>query len=199
MKCAGWGRRGKKKMVLLHGDPGTRAENPYGTDQWTINGQAFRNSASRFWSALLDEIAHEFPACDAAVMTAPGEGMLSVEDLNPQAQLEKALGETSALRQLELYGAPRPVSIQLRHDDIILAERELPRSCLDAELLSYLLAWLLKWGEVPECQWNSPSIESEFTAADAQQSTCCHIRFHLQNRHVSEGLFERQLRLEVRP
>ena len=118
-----------------------------------VSGTRFHNAAAKFWPTLIDEVGEEFPNCSLIEMSAPISGPLEQEHLFPALALERDLNALihadfeevmkKALAELELFGPPSSVRIRLCTDEGELLSRELPRDCIDAEILPHLLVWLL--------------------------------------------------------
>ena len=70
-----------------------------------------------------------------------------------------------------------------------------PLDCADAELLPFLLVWLLEWANVPDAFWNREKVRGDFSAEDRDRRLQYLVAFELRSRHLSEGLYERTLTL----
>jgi hypothetical protein len=110
--------------------------------------------------------------------------------------LRTAFRDTIA--QLELLGPPSPIRVHLSSGGREMGSMDLPLDCADADLLPYLLVWLLEWAAISEYAWNRESVGGEMVATDSRRGYVYAIRFDLQNRHLSEGLFDRQLSVRFR-
>lgn len=180
---------------------------------WFIKRVRYSNSAAKFWCALADELIDEFPQSDSIRLQSMSGGSLTPEMLTPEASLQENLeamqGEDldrafhDALAQLEMIGPPPPVLASVMSADRSLIDRELPLDVVDADLLPFLLVWLLEWSEISEFAWDNPRISGEFRAEDPSRRLSYAVGYVLENRHVSEGLFERKVTLrfhrETRP
>jgi hypothetical protein len=103
-----------------------------------------------------------------------------------------------ALAVLEITGPPSGVRLRVMRHGFpapLLAKKLSPP---DAETLSFLLAWLLAWADVPPATWNDRTVPGAFMATDLRRHRAYHIQFHLATRHLSEGLYDRELSLDGR-
>ena len=194
---------------LLHDlpplEPG-QVPTPSPATHWQVGGKRFTSSAARFWPALLDEIATDFPACAEIRLRATDDQPLHRAQLSPANSLERALERLEyedsraamqeALLELDAAGPPQPISLELRSaaGDSLLC-RNLPGDCVDTEIFPFLLVWLLTWAEIPADQWNREFVAGSFIARDPVRGFRYPLELELQNRHLSEGLFERRLTL----
>ncbi|MBI4026015.1 MAG: hypothetical protein HY360_13600 [Verrucomicrobia bacterium] len=180
---------------------------PFGAVVLEVCGETFSNSAARFWSHLMDEVAHDFPDCAGAILRAPAQALLDRELLCPERALEAALADLiksdlkqsweETLMQIRISGEPYPVQIEILAAETVLSSKQVfTPDCLDSEIFSFLVVWLLKWAEVPESAWNDERVEGRFHAVDPRRKIAYVVRFLLRNVHLHEGLYERSLRLE---
>lgn len=182
--------------------PGTRS-GPLGL---VVNGVRFANSAAKFWPALLDELAADYPACDALILETLSDPVLDRDLLFPanalQCELDRRRGRRdfreelrAALAQFDMVGPPGAVRARLIAGPAELAALDLPRDCIDADVFPCLLVWLLEWAEIPPGAWNNPEVGGAFSARDRERGIVYRLRFDLRNTHLSEGLFRRALTL----
>jgi len=191
---------------LLSQDPAPENRAPASAPVYHIGDQICSNSAVRFWFGFVDELTEDFPQCDATLLTALSEGPLQRDQLRPQAGLERYLKEAPAqnleemIRQtaveLELFGPPGSVSVELRHGDESLSRHVLPDECVDAEIFPYLLVWLLEWAGLEESWWNGERVVGVVDAVEPAYQRAYHLDFSLHNQHIREGLVRRAVALE---
>lgn len=191
-------------MTLLRKRPDKKSSAKAGTKALGVNGTRYSNSAAKFWSGLLDEVCSDYPGCDALSLEFLTGIELSRDLLFPerslQRQLDRYRGEMDleramrdAIAEYELYGPPGVVRLRLLAGNRVKRSCELPPDCVDADLFPHLLVWLLEWAQIPDCLWNLPEAQGEFSADDPERSLRYDLDFTLENRHVSEGLIRREL------
>ena len=177
-----------------------------GARSLVIRGMSFTNSAAKFWSALVEELALDYPAGEALVLDTLTDIILDRELLFPENSLqheldkhqsllniEDALRET--LSQFDLIGPPSSVHVRLLAGGHEIKTCDLPLDCVYAEIFPSLLVWLLEWSEIPHCLWNNDSLTGDFNARDRHRTIHYRLQFDLVNKHVSEGLYQRTLTL----
>lgn len=182
----------------------------------TIGGVRHTHAAARFWAALLNEVATDYPDCTALVFETLSGAVLNrnllfpetalqreLDRLQPNFRIEQALQE--ALAEFELYGPPGAVQIRLlapaRHaahgvaggDEREIKRCNLPLDCVDADIFAYLLAWLLEWAEIPEREWNGDRVEGAFLIQDPDGPANGRLQFEFTRRHICEGLYHWRL------
>jgi len=179
---------------------------PVGAASWTIAGAIFDNSAVKFWSGLLDEVAEDFPGANGLIVEGPCDDLLVPDMLNPVDLFQEDLDELEddeemdgtleeLAQELDLIGSPLPVQATVLDQSKILCTRELPDEVIDSELLPIFLVWPLEWAGLSEFGWNRRQVSSHFTARDDVRGLTYAVRFTLDNRHVREGLFHRKMAL----
>lgn len=187
---------------LLSNNADHGAECDFGAEALHIRGEIFRNSAAKFWSSLADEISADYPACTRLAMSGLTDARLSRETLFPGAALQAdddlfsgniPPGEAlrRAMAELELFGLPGAVRIRLFDSDREILSLDLPCDCVDADILPYLLAWLLEWSGAPDADWDAPRAAGAFAAWDSKRRVRYGFDFQMTSKHVCEGLFER--------
>lgn len=190
---------------LIHPERQDEPSGGLGCRRWMVRGVASDNAATRFWSGLIDEVLADYQFPTTISLFVATSGTLAPIDLHPDRALERdmaglagkdlqqAFRETLAV--LEITGPPPPTTVRLSRPGqphpFLTAILDLP----DAEIMSFLLAWLLEWQQVPACRWNDPVVEGTFSAADILRQRRYEIRCRLSTRHLSEGLFERETTL----
>ena len=191
---------------ILGNDSKHSPEERLGARGWVVHGMRYANSAAKFWSSLLDELAADYPGCDALELDVLTDANLERDLLFPESVLqheldrrqsllsiEEALRET--LSQFDLIGPPGAVHVRLLGDGVETKRCDLPLDCVDADIFPCLLVWLMEWSEIPQCLWNNPSVSGDVSARDRQRSVRYRLQFELINKHVSEGLYQRTLTL----
>jgi hypothetical protein len=173
-----------------------------------VKGLAYRNSAAKFWASLMDEVMKDFPECDGVALRGLCGGTLTPELLSPETLLQQSLQSIEdtdlsqvfhdTLLELELLGPPPPVEITLLSGGKEVTLKDLPLDWVDADLLPFLLVWLLEWAEISEFLWNRADIKGDVNAEDADRQHLYAMHFVLHNRHLSEGLFERKVELRFK-
>lgn len=194
---------------LLKGKRGCARETQPGCVALFVDGQRHVNTAAKFWPALFDEVEAEVPGCRSVVLTAPAADPLGADSLHPEKQFEEAIQHLwdadfaeamrSTIAEMEMLGPPPRVGILLVDDKggELLAQ-DLPEECIDADILTYLTAWLLHWAGVPEGRWNDASVEAGFAGEDRQRRWVYRIDFVLAHAPMAEGLVFRTLTLTPR-
>jgi len=170
-----------------------------------VNGLPYRHTAARFWPTLIDEVLEGFPSCTMIELVAACSGLLERRHLYPELEFQKDLEDLlnknteeemlNTLAALDVTGPPPAVRIRLLDDEREILSECLPLDCVDAEIFTYLVAWPLEWGTIPGTQWNNEFLSAGFSAEDRRRKLAYNLSFSLVNRHLSEGLFERTLRL----
>lgn len=177
-----------------------------GARSLVVRGMRFTNSAAKFWSSLVDELAADYPACEALVLDTLTDIILDRSLLFPESALQGELDKRQnvlniedalreSLSQFDLIGPPSSVHVRLLAGGLEIKTCDLPLDCVDAETFPCLLVWLLEWSEIPYCLWNNASLTGDFTARDRQRAVRYRLQFDLANKHVSEGLYQRTLTL----
>jgi len=180
----------------------------FGAKMLVVRGRRFKNSAAKFWSALVDELWEEYADCRRVTLEAMNEGHLDPELLFPEAGLERELNLLSenadhineiwrkALADFELYGPPGSVGMRIFSEAGQQKLLALPMDCVDAEIFLYLLAWFLEWGDLPLSAWHEPKIKGAFSAADPFRKFKYLFDFTIEHAPASEGLFAWRLDLK---
>ena len=193
--------------IMLKNHEKERAPECFGAQALDVRARRFRNSAAKFWSALVDELMSEYPGCARVALEAVNEGRLDPGLLFPEIELERELqrsdlsraGINAAWRKVvadfELYGPPGSVNLRVYAPSGEQSRLALPMDCVDAEIFLYLLAWLLEWSDLPLNAWNEPEIKSSFSAVDPGRKFNYRFDFMLGHKPLSEGLFSWRLDL----
>ncbi len=175
---------------------------------WIIGGERFRNTAARFWDALLQEAVLSHAGCHRLVLETLSAVLLervllfpeSVRDALEGAGTADSVGKAlkAALIELEICGMPCAVEISMYDKLRELQKSVLPLDCVDADIFAYLTAWLLEWAGLPEYQWMDEKLTGSFGVGFAGSITGILIRFVFERLHLSEGLFRWRLDLAWR-
>jgi hypothetical protein len=96
-----------------------------------------------------------------------------------------------ALAALEIIGPPQAVCLRLLPPSGEGQAQEMTLDYLDADILPFLLAWMLEWANVPDSIWNDPCIRGQISAADQERGLRYQVAFELRTTHLSEGLYQR--------
>lgn len=171
-----------------------------------INGTRYTSSAAKFWPALLDEVHADFPRCDRFELSAPGAGLVDAHHLHPEQELVQELegidiedlksAIIGTMAELELFGPPPAVQARLFCGSEEVYARALPEDCLDGDILPYLIAWLLRWAEVPEPEWEQARVSGRFDAVDRGRRLAYAVAFDFSQAHLSEGLYQRTVSVQ---
>lgn len=174
-----------------------------GGKKWLVRAISYSNAAAKFWSGLLDEVAADFPPQATVALSAPTGGWLTPEQLTPEKVVQQDLDNlanedlrqayTDAVSTLDLIGPPPQTTLRIQLPGTPLPLLTQSLEVLDAEILPFLLVWLLEWSNVPEVLWNEPSVHGRFLADDPVRQLHYRIAFRLTNQHLREGLFQREV------
>lgn len=191
---------------LLHSSNGGAESGAYGAKTLHVNGFPYENTAAKFWSCLLDEVANDYPAGTQVAIAATCGGPLVADLLVPEMMLQRDMRKLEsedaqgviddAMGVLELIGPPSGVRLRLvgSGESATLHEIDLPD--IDAELMPFLLAWLLEWARVPDGLWNRKRVRGTFEAEDRQRHLVYKVAFELVTRLLSEELYQREIVLQ---
>ena len=189
--------------LLKEANPDDSPDRPR-TRELIVDGELHANAAAKFWPALIDECAQEFPDCSMLALAAPTvdlhPGLLFPEQ-DLQRHLDKMMqsGEEvqweDLLAEMELMGPPSPVEARLFAGRDEISSRSLPLESVDAESFAYLLAWALRWAKIPSAQWNESRLSGMAAALDPDRKRLYRLAFSLCRQPISEGLFRRSFYL----
>ena len=170
-----------------------------------VGGKPYSNAAAKFWMTFIDGVLDACPLCTLATISAPAASALKPDQLFPERELARQLESAAvvdldaALREtiaeLELLGPPCAVRVRLYGKDSSVLIDNWPLDCLDAELLPYMVVWLLEWAGIPPALWNYENVTGELEGEDRSRFLTYSFSYNLHHRHVSEGLYERTLSL----
>lgn len=191
------------KLFCSDPDSGPLVPNP--VKSISVNGQEYVNAAAKFWPNLIEEVSHDYPGCTTVELSSLMSSRFHEDMMYPERSLERDMAELESmtlddviretLAEMQLLGEPPRVQARLLQDDEVLYNSELPPESVDAEILTYLLAWLLHWSGVDASRWNRDQIGGALTAHDRTRGITYRISFVLVSEHVKEGLFRKTLRL----
>ncbi len=191
---------------LLHDNKGDASSGAYGAKKLYVGGVVFANTAAKFWTCLLDEVLDKYPADTRVVISGACSGPLSAALLDPEQLLQRDMRElesdkaqqvlNDALGVLELLGPPPGMRLRLTGPEGQDVLREMVLEDIDAELMPFLLTWLLEWARVPDAHWNNKVVQGMFVGEDRIRSYGYKIAFQLHNQLLGEELYERSI--EVR-
>ena len=179
----------------------------FGAKALFIRDLPYENTAAKFWSGLLDEIQADYATGTGVSLSAPTGGLLMPGLLNPETALAEDMERLAdsdlraafqdAVKALEIIGPPCGVRLRVLTDPAgAPGTHELLLDYLDAEILPFLVVWLLEWAGVPDALWNEPLVRGHFAAEDRDRQFRYSISFVLRSRHLSEGLFNREVVLK---
>lgn len=191
---------------LIHPDRQDEPAAGLGCRQWQVRGTRCDNAAAKFWSGLIDEVLADYPFPTTITLCAATSGPLSPGDLHPDQALEREIAALAGrnLRQayretlavLEITGPPPPTTVRLTRTGQSRPFLTVMLDQPDAETVPFFLAWLLEWQDLPSDRWNDARVEGEFAADDLPRHRRYRVRCRLASRHLSEGLFRREVTLE---
>jgi hypothetical protein len=192
-------------MGFFSASSGESGGSPHGARRLVVNDRSYSHSAAKFWSSLIDEVADVFPGCSQVELSAPFASAYDRGYLFPLEPLETEMRRVmiggrpgsldEVIGEMEVTGPPASVRARLRKGDELLLDRELPTDMIDAEILPYLVAWLMEWSGIPESLWNQPEVRGVFEAADRLRAKSYDIAFELRREHMCEGLFLQTVRV----
>lgn len=191
--------------ILNDGQRGVRARRELGASALLVRGVAFTNTASKFWSCLMDEVAIASPPDTVIELSAASGGLLCADLLSPATILQRDLDAIApetmpyayadGLAALELMGPPAGVRLRLLSADGARLFMDISLSYLDAEVFPFLIAWFLEWANLQDARWNDEVVRGDFHAEDPARKVQYQVGFELNSRHMSEGLYQRTLQI----
>ena len=176
-----------------------------GANRLFINGLPFDNTAAKFWTTLFDELLVEHSTVDEVVLEGPTGGLLIGDFLTPEAALQRDMNQLSngqgggqqtleeVIAAMDILGPPAMVHLTAKAGETVLFSRPMEAEALDADILPFLIVWLLEWGMLAEWAWNQEQVRGDFMAEDRDRQLVYFVKFSLANRHLSEGLFQRTM------
>lgn len=188
---------------LLHNDQNGAASGAYGAKTLHINGFPYENTAAKFWSCLLDEIADDYPNGMKVSLAATCGGQLVADLLIPEMILQRDMRKIEtedaqmviddAMEMLELIGPPSGVRLRLIPANASAAVREINLDDIDAEIMPFLFSWLLEWAKIPDSLWNRKTTSGKFQAEDRLRRFVYTVGFELRTQLLSEELYQREV------
>lgn len=180
----------------------------FGAKTLYIRGFPYANTAAKFWTSVLDEVFAAYPAGTALELASASGGLLSPALLTPEIMLQRGMDRLTAqdnqetlqdaLAVLELIGPPGSISLRMIPPGKDAAPQEIELDYLDADLLPFLLAWLLEWASIPDALWNQERVRGAFAGDDLSRRFRYLVAFELRSRLLSEDLYNRSLRVHFR-
>ncbi len=180
----------------------------WGAKTLHVRGFPYSNTAGKFWTSILDEVTATYPAGTVLEMVASAGGLLVPDLLMPEQMLQRDMDRLSqgdgletiqdAMAVLELIGPPSAITLRLLPPGPDGSSHELVLDYLDADLMPFLLAWLLEWASVPDVLWNLPSVRGTFAGDDKARGYRYLVAFELSSQLLSEELYRRTLRVSFR-
>lgn len=168
-----------------------------------VRGFPFSNTAAKFWTCLLDEVAADYPPRSRIELSALSGGLLIPDLLSPEAGLQRDMEQLGsdtvrdafddALAALSIIGPPPGVCLRVVPPPDQGQAQEFALDYLDAEILPFLLVWLLEWARVPDMMWNETSVRGGIDAEDRERGIRYLVAFELAAQHISEGLYRRDV------
>jgi hypothetical protein len=188
---------------LLHNGKDGMGTGAYGARMLHVSGFPFENTAAKFWSCLLDEVTEEYPAGTRISLMATCGGKLAADLLVPEMILQRDMRQLEseeaqgviddAMGVLELIGPPSGVRLRLMAPGDSAVVRDIVIEDIDAEIMPFLLAWILEWAKVPDGMWNRKTIRGTFMAEDRARRYVYTVSFELETRLLSEDLYQREV------
>ena len=180
----------------------------FGAKELYIRGFPYANTAAKFWTSVLDEVFAAYPQGTALEMAASSGGLLMPTLLMPELILQRGMDRLAAqgdqetlqdaIAVLELTGPPGSISLRMIPPGKNAAPQAIELDYLDADLLPFLLAWLLEWASIPDVLWNQPRVRGAFAGDDPSRRFRYLVAFELRSRLLGEELYHRNLRLHFR-
>jgi len=171
-----------------------------------IGHEAFENTASKFWSSLIDEASMDYPGCNAISLASTGSIPLNDDllypvnalqrDLDSEADIDLAEAIRQAVEEINLFGPPTAVRATILSGGEKLVSRNLPLECVNDHVFSYLIVWLLQWCGIQESRWNEELLSGKINAKDRERKIDYVMKMAYRNKHLSEGLYERAVILQ---
>lgn len=192
---------------IINNKGGARA-GQYGSKALHVRGFPYSNTAAKFWTSMLDEVLAAYPHGTSFELSASTGGQLLPSLLSPEELMQRSMdrlvaeGNTEtvqdAMAVLELIGPPGGITLKLIPPGPDPRVHEIELDYLDADLLPFLVAWLLEWAGVPDALWNESRVRGAFSGDDRARRYRYLMAFELRNQLLSEELYRRSLRLNFR-
>ena len=188
-------------------EPGDSAAPRRSSPGLRVGQTIYTNSAAKFWPWLVTDLATTYPTATHVVLTTLTDLALSPDLLDPQRSLQRLIDITcqghdvgspeDTLAELEILGGPGVVRIQVRDTREQTLLHEGLQDMLDAETFCCLMVWMLEWAAIPHAQWREGDLRGRVEGCRLLDSTPFQVTFSTQHRHVREGLYEREVVLEL--
>ena len=173
----------------------------FGARMLHVDGELYENTASKFWSSLIDEASTDYPGSDTVSLVSTASVPLGVDLLYPVNALQRELDNgieidleeaiRQAVEEIDMFGPPAAVKTTIFSGKAMVVSRELPLECVDAHVFSYLIVWLLQWCSIPEPRWNEELLSGKISAKDRERKISYLMKIAFRNKHLSEGLYDR--------
>ena len=195
-------------MAGILNNTGDAKAGSYGAKTLYVRGFPYANTAAKFWTSVLDEVFAAYPPGTALELAASSGGPLVPVLLTPEIMLQRGMDRLTedenqetlqdAMAVLELIGPPGSISLRMIPPGKDAEAQQIELDYLDADLLPFLLAWLLEWASVADALWNQPRVRGAFSGDDPTRRFRYLVAFELRSRLLSEELYHRNLRLHFR-
>lgn len=192
---------------IINNTGGAKADS-YGAKSLYVRGFPYANTAAKFWTSVLDEVFAAYPPGTALELAASSGGLLMPALLTPEIMLQRGMDRLAAqdnpetiqdaMAVLELIGPPGSIRLRMVPPGKDAEPQEIELDYLDADLLPFLLAWLLEWASIPDALWNEARVRGAFAGDDPSRRFRYLVAFELRSRLLSEDLYHRSLRLHFR-
>jgi len=173
---------------------------------WFVRGHWYDNSAAKFWSGILRELADDYPEARKLELESCVAGSLSSDLLDPRASLQQMFESISdqeveremvrLAEELELLGPPGSTTYRITGASAgMIEEGILPE--VDSEILAHLVAWLPEWAGIDEALWTDHVVKADFTVDSPLQTDARTISFTLNHAALHEGLYRCHLEIDL--
>ena len=182
----------------------------YGAKTLYVRGFPYANTAAKFWTSVLDEVLAAYPAGTCLELVAASGGVLAPALLSPEQMMQRSMDRLiaegadasvqDAVAVLDLLGPPAGITLRLipPAGEADGGTQEVELDYLDADLLPFLVAWLLEWASVPDALWNQSRVRGAFAGDDPSRQLRYLVAFELRSELLSEELYRRSLRVHFR-
>lgn len=192
---------------ILNGK-GVGKSGEHGAKALHVRGFPYANTAAKFWTSLIDEVAVTYPPGVAIELAATAGGQLTPALLDPERLLQRDMDRLAenpnpetlqdAIDVLALIGPSGSITLRMILPGLEARPQEIELDYLDADLLPFLLAWLLEWAGVPDSLWNQERVRGAFAGDDPLRHIRYMVAFDLRSKLLSEELYTRSVRVHFR-
>jgi hypothetical protein len=192
---------------ILKNDGGGVPAGAFGAKKLFVRGLPYDNTAVKFWTCLIDEVLSDYPPETGVALYGLAGGALISQLLSPESILQRDMERLEesdfrkafedAMSALQVLGPPAGVRLRLVGRDCA-SEQDILLDYVDAEVLPFLLVWLLEWANIPDAFWNRERVRGDFAAEDRDRRVLYLVAFELRSRHLSEGLYEREITVKFK-